>query len=80
MDLEFLGEIFEKFSNIMTIRANKRTDKRVEGWADMKKLVIALRNFANALINTSQLLINYKNPLFRIEVLYNGALAFYCIY
>jgi len=72
----------------MTIRAveteffhaNKRTDKRSEEWTDMKKLVIALRNFANAIINTSQILINYENPVFRIEVLYNGALAFYCIY
>ena len=40
----------------MTIRAveteffnaNKRTDKRTEEWTDMKRLVIALRNFANA--------------------------------
>jgi hypothetical protein len=62
----------------MTIRAveteffhaNKGTDKRTEGWADMKKIVIALRNFANALINTSQLLISNNNPIFRIEVLY----------
>ena len=72
----------------MTIRAveteffhaNKRTDKRTEGWIDTKKLAITLRNFANALINTSQLLINYKNPVFRIEVLYYRALALYCIF
>ena len=42
----------------------------------MKKLVIAFRNFANALKNTSQLLTDYKNPVFRIEVLYYSAFGF----
>ena len=51
------------------LHANRRTDKQTEGWTDMKKLAIALRNFANALINTSQILIEYKNPVFMIEVL-----------
>jgi hypothetical protein len=73
-----------QISNFMTIRAveteffhaNKRTDKQTEGWTDVKRLAIALGNVANALINTSQLLINYKNPVFIIEVLHYRALFF----
>jgi hypothetical protein len=75
-------------SNSTTIRAveteflhaNKWTEKRTEGWTDVKKLAIALRNFANALTNNGKLLINYNNPIFMIEVLYYRALAFYCFF
>jgi hypothetical protein len=42
-----------------------QTDGRTDGGTDMKKFVIVLRNFANFLINSIQLLINYENPVFR---------------
>ena len=49
MKLDFIGQIFEKYSNIK-FHENRSNESRIvpSGLTDMKKLIVAFRNFANA--------------------------------
>jgi len=57
MKFELSRKIFQKYSNIRfhenpssgsRVVPNRQTDRRTDGRADMNKLIVASRNFANA--------------------------------
>jgi len=48
MKVEFSEQIFEKYSNYMTIRPVRAELLHAEGQKDMKTLIVTFRNFAKA--------------------------------
>jgi hypothetical protein len=49
MKLEFPPQVFEKYRVVPCGWADRRMNRRTDGWTNMMKIVIALCNFTNAL-------------------------------